>query len=171
VRTARDWRLMSTVVAAAMLGGALAQLLAAGAVARAQEPAGPGELRAPAFVAVDEEGRPRLRLGPLKDPAGWGLRLYDESAVNRATVALWDNGVAGIRVYDARARTRSGYGASADGLNVGLALVDPDGNERLGLGMGPSGGCDFALKDYAGEPTWRASWCTAGPPAEESAEE
>jgi hypothetical protein len=49
---------------------------------------------------------------------------------------------------------RLGIGAADNG--TGITLKDENGQERVGIGVGPGGGGDFVAKDQFGNDVWRA---------------
>lgn len=170
------------ILAAAFLGGAFAEWIFGGSgEACAAQAGGSRVVRAQAFVLVDaagrewgrlavvpggggrlsvldQEGKERLRVGSVEEPAGWGLRAYDEDGQNRIIVGLWTGAASGMRLYDGNGTKRAGLGLTLDGQNQGLGLIDANGTERLGVGMGPGGGGDFVMKDWEGKDIWRASY-------------
>jgi hypothetical protein len=107
------------------------------------------------------EGEPRLLVGMLEQPVGWGLRAYDEAGQNRMTAGVWPGVISGMRVYDGSGVKRAGFGFGPQG--GGIALMDPAGQERLGMGMDQGGGGDFVAKDRFGNDLWRALG-EVGPP-------
>jgi hypothetical protein len=119
---------------------------------------------APGLVVLDDEGRRRLLVGEMDDRSSWGLRVYGEQRVNRMTLGLWDDEAVGVRVFDEEGAKRVGMGWALAGDNGGIALLDGNGQERLGMGMGPGGGGDFVAKDGLGNDVWRALG-PVGPPA------
>jgi hypothetical protein len=173
-----NWRL-AVVVLAAFVGGVFGQCLLGRTPAQARAPDAPNVVRAEAFVLVDAdgrgwprlgmpapqapaltvrdaEGRARLRVGALTDPAGYGVNAHDAEERTRTSVAYWADSIGGMRTFDAEGVKRLGIGVGDYGC--GMSMVNADGVQRLGAGVGPQGGGDFILHDWEGEVIWRASW-------------
>jgi len=170
-------RIVVLVVAAAFAGGFVAQALF-GNLARAQAAQSAQVIKAKAFVVVDDEGREHAILGPHLQ--GTGLVVRDGELNSRMVLGILPEQQVGIVInnaeeetqvalgaftdtnhldlYDGEMRPRFTVGVARDAGNAGLAFYDREKNERLVIGMGPGGGGDFAMKNSAGESTWRASW-------------
>jgi hypothetical protein len=169
------------MLAMALIGGAVAQW--ASSLALAQDAQGMGQkLVASELVIVDQQGRPRMRLGmsaedraaiALMDEQGrtrmslgllaiptdlsyWSLAFFDEKGTNRFTCGANDQGSgSGAGLWDNNARLRFGLGFTDQG-NGGLVINDSEGRQRFGMGMPASGGCSMSLADETGEPVWSA---------------
>ncbi|MGD2175188.1 MAG: hypothetical protein PVJ27_07280 [Candidatus Brocadiaceae bacterium] len=163
----------------AFLGGLAAEAFLGGIIGDAQAADARNVVRAEAFVLVDAQGREwarlglptegaaaltvldadgraRVEVGALAEPAGYGVNAYDAEGRMRTAVAHWDDDVSGIRTFDAEGVKRVGLGAGNSGC--GLSMVNANGVQRLGAGVGPYGGGDFTLHDHEGEVIWRSSW-------------
>jgi hypothetical protein len=165
------------LLAAALVGGAVTQWLLQSTTAHAAEPR---VVRAekmvlvdpegreyavigmtpegPAFVLRDAEGRSRVHLGQTgcEEPY-WSLAFVDAKGHNRFTCgARVDGKGSGMGVFDWNGTLRAGLGAEEYGC--GLALHNEDATEIVGIGAGPGGGGDLALKHpFDGRVMWRAS--------------
>jgi hypothetical protein len=179
--------LAAGMLAMGFAGGMVASLLTGGSAALAQE-GGALPIRVQSVTIVDADGRERGAFGMLPD--GPGLALKDEEGRTRIVLAYtktdpedyWS-----IRFLDAKGVSRIGWGARGDGrgsgghmmdskgvlrvgfgadevAGTGLSLKNADGNEIVGLGVGPgAGGGDLTLKSPSdGREVWRASKAAEG---------
>jgi hypothetical protein len=109
----------------------------------------------PSIVLNDAEGRPRVQVGAVRmahvpDIASWGMTVLDAEGHDRAAIGLADG--AGVAVWDPQGVLRIGMGEGPTG--VGIGLMDPDGRGRLGMGMAPSGWGSFGITDPDGKKLW-----------------
>lgn len=107
-----------------------------------------GVLRAtaggPTIILKDADGKERVQVGMIKmahvpDQTSWGMTVLDAEGRDRAAVGLADG--AGVAVWDPKGTLRIGIGEGAAG--IGIVLNDPEGRGRLGAGMAPSGWGSF----------------------------
>lgn len=99
-----------------------------------QGPTGEKQIRANAFILVDEDGRERASLTLLKE--GPALGLNDEDGKLRALLSTDKDG-ASLGLYDENGKVRVGLTSRKDA--PGLFLLDANGKVRAGLGVDKDG--------------------------------
>ncbi len=173
------WLTVAGLLAVGFAGGMFSQLLSGGRDALAANEGGPEIVRAQGFVLVDSAGatlgslradpggarivlsdaggHERLALGPVVMPHvpeqhSWGLVVSDDGGKARCALGLADG--AGVAVWDPQGTLRIGIGEGAAG--VGIALNDGQGKPRFGVGMPPHAGASMGFTDEEGVKTWSA---------------
>jgi hypothetical protein len=169
------------MLAMALVGGAVAQWAASMALAQDADAMGQ-KLVAKELVIVDQQGRPRVRLGMSAedqaaialmdeqgrtrmslgllaiptDPSYWSLAFFDKEGTNRFTCGANDQGSgSGAGLWDNNAKLGFGLGFTDQG-NGGLVINDSEGRQRFGMGMPAGGGCSMSLADETGTQLWTA---------------
>jgi hypothetical protein len=164
-------------VCAAFAGGFAAQLLLGCMTPEVADAGGNQVVRARAFVVVDEQGRDQVIVGSDGDCTGLvvkdgqaarlligmlpeeqvGLVINDAESATQVALGAWTE-TNHLDIYDGERRPRFTVGVNREAGNAGLSFYDPQKTARLSIGMGPSGGGDFVMNNYAGRDIWRASW-------------
>jgi len=123
----------------------------------------------PTIVLKDAAGKERVYVGlvtmaHVPGVASWGMTVRDAEGHDRAAVGLADG--AGVAVWDPKGVLRIGIGEGPSG--VGIGLMDAEGRSRLGMGMPPSGWGSFGVTGPDGEtlftgPDGETLWSSADP--------
>jgi hypothetical protein len=88
------------------------------------------ELRANAFLLVDQKGKVRAALDTYEDGSA-GLALFDEQCKNRATLSTYEDGSVRLALYDEQGKNRATL--STDEEKSGLTLFNQQGLPRASL--------------------------------------
>jgi hypothetical protein len=121
----KSWLYLIVALAGGLIGGALANRLAASAAVAADSPS--KSVAAQQFILVDARGKPH------------------------ASLHLNDDGLPVIQMYDLAGKTRIGIGFAKDGT-VGLDLADRKGTDRILLSVSDDGIPALRLYDDAARP-------------------
>lgn len=118
----------------------LCLVVAAAAVAYARRNAhpSPAEVRAQAFVLVDDEGQELARLAPTPDGSGWGLLVFDSTGKPAVGAATGETGSA-LGVFDNSGARRITLGVAPDGSSAGIIVARQDGHPAVNVGVSPQG--------------------------------
>jgi len=174
------------ILVAAFAGGAAAQWLLGGCGLLEAQGAAGQTVRAERFILVGPDGREqgliqataagaqivlrdagardRVRIGTVPmahatDLPAWGLTVLDSAGQDRAVIGLaegqTDASGAGMAVWDPAGTLRIGIGEGERG--VGIGLMDAEGRSRLGMGMPPSGWGSFGVTGPDGETLWSSA--------------
>ena len=141
-RSNRRWKLLAAS-ALALLG--LALLLGAKGVTR--QPVA-DELRARAFLLVDEEGETLARLGRL--PHGvLGLGFYDDGRRSRILLSVNEDGTSSLNLFSKGGRSGALLSASRTG-GASLRLLDGNWKNRATVATWPNGSPFLRFADHNG---------------------
>jgi hypothetical protein len=113
----------------------------------------------PTIALMDAAGKERVQIGVVKMAhvptlTSWGVTVLDADGHDRVAVGLADGagGGGGVAVWDPKGVLRIGIGEGEPG--IGIVLNDPDGKGRLGAGMAPNGWGSFFVHDPDGKTLW-----------------
>ena len=141
-RSNRRWKLLATA-ALALLG----ILLIVGAKGSTQQPVA-DELRARAFVLVDERGGLLARLGRL--PHGvLGLGFYDDGRRSRILLSVNEDGTSSLNLFSKGGRSGALLNASRTG-GASLRLLDANWKNRATIATWPNGAPFLRFADRHG---------------------
>jgi hypothetical protein len=142
-RSQRYWRML----------GALALLTLAGlgllGAAERKDIEAAQEIRARAFVLVDQQGGVLARLGPLPQ-GGPGLGVYDQGGKNRLLLMAEPHGPTGLRLFGRDGQGSIMLGVGANGA-PSLRLLDQNWRVRASLAAWPDGSPYLELVDKDGQ--------------------
>ena len=142
-RSNRRWKLLATS-ALALLG----LVLVLGAKGATRQPAA-GELRARAFVLVDEQGTTLARLGRL--PHGvLGLGFYDDGRRSRILLSVKEDGTSSLNLFSKGGRSGALLNASRTG-GASLRLLDAHWKSRATVATWPNGAPFLRFADRNGK--------------------
>ena len=152
------WLLVGIAVAA--VAGFLLAWVEGGVLMASQGQQGVAEeIRANAFVLVDDAGRVRAELSV--NQIGVSVDLYDEAGTIRTQLVATE-ALAGLLLHDEAGTRRAGLTTSQQDLgpfgssdSTVLDLLDNSGTERVLLHVGENSGAGLLLQDEAG--LYRAS--------------
>lgn len=177
-RLERQNRWLTSALLIVAVGAALLVTLAAVAPPSIQD-----VVKAKSFAVVDDEGNVRAELGfsadgshglVLRDADGseratlavstkgsaQGLSLRDPEGKTRALLAVSPDGFAGVRLFGAAdAKSFAGITVSPHGTGLGLAYLDAEGKQRVGLsilGVPPDQSPSLELYDADGKTVFSA---------------
>ena len=141
-RSNQRWKLLATA-ALALLG----VLLFLGAKGSTQQPVA-DELRARAFVLVDEQGTLLARLGRL--PHGvLGLGFYDDGRRSRILLSVNEDGTSSLNLFSKGGRSGALLSASRTG-GASLRLLDANWKSRATIATWPNGAPFLRFADRRG---------------------
>ena len=141
-RSNRRWKLLATS-ALALLG----LVLFLGARGTTGQPAAE-ELRARAFVLVDEQGVTLARLGRLPHGA-LGLGFYDDGRRSRILLSVNEDGASSLSLFSENGRSGALLGASRTG-GASLRLLDANWKNRATVATWPNGSPFLRFADHNG---------------------
>ena len=140
-RSNRRWKLLAAS-ALALLGMALL-LGAKGATTPVVD-----ELRARAFLLVDEQGAPLARLGRLPHGA-LGLGFYDDGRRSRILLSVNEDGTSSLNLFSKGGRSGALLSASRTG-GASLRLLDGNWKNRATVATWPNGSPFLRFADHNG---------------------
>lgn len=142
-RSNRRWRLLATS-ALALLG----IVIFLGAQRTARQPVA-DELRARAFLLVDDEGAPLARLGRL--PHGvLGLGFYDDGRRSRILLSVKEDGTSSLNLFSKGGRSGALVSASGTG-GASIRLLDANWKSRATVATWPNGAPFLRFADRNGK--------------------
>jgi hypothetical protein len=142
-RSNRRWKLVATMALAVLGVGMLV------GAKRTTRPPVADELRAKAFLLVDDQGTPLARLGRL--PHGvLGLGFYDDGRRSRILLSVDDNGSSSLNLFSKAGRSGALLSASGTG-GASLRLLDANWKNRAVLATWPNGAPFLRFADPNGK--------------------
>ena len=141
-RSNRRWKLLATCALALLV-----MVLLLGANGTTQQPVA-DELRAKAFVLVDEQGTTLARLGQL--PHGvLGLGFYDDGRRSRILLSVNEDGTSSLNLFSRGGRSGALMSASKTG-GASLRLLDANWKSRATVATWPNGSPFLRFADHNG---------------------
>ena len=142
-RSNRRWKLLATTALALLVAGVLI-----GANGTTRPPVA-DELRARAFLLVDEQGTPLARLGRL--PHGvLGLGFYDDGRRSRLLLSVDEDGSSSLNLFSKAGHSGALLSASGTG-GASLRFLDANWKNRAVLATWPNGAPFLRFADQNGK--------------------